>query len=110
MTYIEHIQQGIQQLYPELSNEQVLAWFEWIVTQPDYYIATIGQATCVTKVYNQSDPPWLRVAHEVAWWGTGRDAVRVLHRGMDWARLKGATHYGYSIAPRLDVVKWRSLL
>jgi hypothetical protein len=103
------VQGAVIQLYPGLSVAECTAWLDWVGTQPDYYINSIGSAVCITKVYNQSDPPWLRVAHEVAWWGTGRDAVRVLHRGMDWARLKGATHYGYSIAPHLDIVKWRVL-
>lgn len=100
---------AVEQLFPSLSVEECTYWMDWVETQPDYYITKINDAVCVSKVYNQLDPPWLRVAHEVAWWGTGRDAVRVLHRGMDWARLKGATHYGYSIAPHLDVVKWRVL-
>ncbi len=109
MTQPLDIAQGIQQLYPGLPLNDCIAWVEWTRTQPDYYVVTIGNSTCISKVYNQSDPPWLRVAHEVAWWGIGRDAVRTLHRGMDWARLQGATHYGYSIAPRLDTVKWRVL-
>jgi hypothetical protein len=100
---------AIQQLYPGLSVGECTGWLNWVEHQPDYYIARVGKAVCITKVYNQIDPPWLRVAHEVAWWGTGRDAVRALHRGMAWARLKGATHYGYSLVPHLDIVKWRVL-
>ena len=100
---------AIQQLYPSLNLQECNAWLEWLSTQPDYYIATVGQATCISKVYNQIDPPWLRVAQEVAWWGHGREAVRALQRGMDWARLQGASHYGYSLAPRLDIMRWRPL-
>ena len=100
---------AINQLYPGLSLYECQAWLDWVQTQPDYYVSTIGQATCVTKVFNQVDPPWLRVAQEVAWWGHGRDAVRALQRGMDWARLQGASMYGYSLAPRLDILRWKQL-
>lgn len=99
----------IQQLYPSLSPIECQAWLEWTYTQPHYYHAIVGHAGCIVKVYNQTDPPWLRVAQEVAWWGHGRQAVRALHRGMDWARLQGAQMFGYSLAPHLDVVKWRRL-
>ena len=99
----------IAQLWPGLSVVECTQWLEWAETQPDYYVTTIGAATCVSKVYDQTDPPWLRIAQEVAWWGHGRDAVRVLHRSIDWARLQGAVLYGYSLAPRLDLVKWRVL-
>ena len=99
----------VAQLYPSLSAEQCEAWVMAISTRPDYYIVDMPDAGCIVKVYNQSDPPWLRVAHETAWWGHGRHAVRALHRGMDWARLQGATHFGYSLVPHLDVVKWRRL-
>lgn len=101
--------EGIKQLYPSLLLPEVLAWYDYISTQPDYDIAQVGQAVCITKVFNQIDPPWLRVAQEVAWWGHGRDVVRALQRGMDWARLQGAQYYGYSLAPELTVVKWRPL-
>lgn len=97
---------AIQQLWPSLDPIEGNLWFQWVATQPNYHIDTIGQATCVTKVFDQEDPPWLRVAQEVCWWGHGRDAVRALHRGMDWARLQGAQLYGYSLAPRLDLMKW----
>ena len=100
---------AIEQLYRGLSIDECRAWLLWAAIQPNYYISSIGSAVCVTKVYTMEDPPWLRVGQEVAWWGHGRDAVRVLQRGMDWARLKGAVRYGYSLAPRLDVVKWRLL-
>jgi hypothetical protein len=100
---------GINQLYPGLSVQECSLWLEWVYTQPDYYVSTIGQSTCITKVYDQVDPPWLRVAQEVAWWGHGRDAVRVLRRGMDWARLQGAVMYGYSLAPHYDILRWRKL-
>ena len=109
MTQSLDIAGAVQQLWPGLSVAECTAWVEWVHTQPDYYVVTIGNSTCITKVYNQFDPPWLRVAHEVAWWGTGRDAVRTLHRGMDWARLQGATHYGYSLMGQLDRVTWRIL-
>jgi len=51
----------------------------------------------------------LRVAQEVAWWGHGRQAVRALQRGMEWAALQGATLYGYSLAPNYHLLKWKSL-
>ena len=104
-----NVQAAIDQLYPRLSAEECSLWLAWASTQPDYYIAIVGQAVCISKVYNQVDPPWQRVAQEVAWWGHGRDAVRALHRGMDWARLQGASLYGYSLAPRFDTMKWRKL-
>ena len=103
------VQAAITQLYPSLSVVECTAWLLWASEQPDYYITTIGQATCVTKVFNQVDPPWLRVAQEVAWWGHGKDAVRALHRGMDWARLQGAVLYGYSLMPDLTITKWKQL-
>lgn len=103
------VQRAIDQLYPGLPLNECIAWLDWVKTQRDYYVVTIGQATCVTKVYDQLDPPWLRVAQEVAWWGHGRDAVRVLQRGMDWARLQGASHYGYALAPDVKSVHWREL-
>ena len=90
----ESISRAIQQLYPSLDPEKAQHWLAWALQQPDYYLARVGQAVCVVKVYDQVDPPWLRVAHEVAWWGHGRDAVRALHRGMAWARLRGATQFG----------------
>lgn len=100
---------AVQQLYPSLNVDECNAWLDWLATQPDYHIDTVGHATCITKVFNQVDPPWLRVAQEVCWWGHGRDAVRAIQRGMDWARLQGASHYGYSLAPRLDLVRWKTL-
>lgn len=103
------VQAAINQLYPGLSVQECTAWLLWVMEQPDYYVAVVGQSTCITKVFNQVDPPWLRVAQEVAWWGTGRDAVRALHRGMEWARLQGATVFGYSLAPQLNTVYWREL-
>ena len=105
----DYILGAIEQLYPDLSPKDCHAWLEWTATQLDYYQAKVGQSVCVVKVYNHVDPPWKRVAHEVAWWGHGRDAVRALHRGMDWARLQGAEMFGYSLAPHLDIVKWRKL-
>lgn len=107
--YHIHIPTVLQQLYPNLPIPEVHAWFQWVVTQPNYKLYQIQHAGCVVKVYNQIDPPWLRVAQEVAWWGHGRDAVRVLHRGMDWARLQGATLFGYSLAPHYDRMRWRTL-
>lgn len=101
---------AVAQLYPSLSVAECTEWIAWVSQQPDYYIVTIGESTCVSKVYNQSDPPWLRVAQEVAWWGKGREAVRALHRSMDWARLQGATLYGYSLAPDYYTVRWKELL
>jgi len=107
---VEQIVEGaIAQIWPGLSVSECTQWLGWVVTQPNYYMTTLRQATCVSKVYTQSDPPWLRVAYEVAWWGRGRDAVSVLHRSMDWARLQGAVMYGYSLAPKVDTVKWRAL-
>ena len=103
------VEGAINQLYCGLSIEECREWLIWVAGQPNYYINSIGSAVCVTKVYDMEDPPWLRVGQEVAWWGYGREAVRVLQRGMDWARLKGAVQYGYSLAPHLDVVKWRLL-
>lgn len=103
------VKAAISQLYPGLPVRECTAWLLWAMEQPDYYVTSIGQSTCVTRVYNQVDPPWLRVAQEVAWWGHGKDAVRVLHRGMDWARLQGATLYGYSLAPQLTIMKWKVL-
>ncbi len=100
---------GVAQLYPSLSIPECQAWLEWVSTRPDYDIAIVGEAVCVTKVYDQVDPPWLRVAQEVAWWGHGRDAVRALHRGMDWARLQGAVQYGYSLAPQYEMLRWKPL-
>lgn len=103
------VSETITQLYPNLSPEECEEWAAWTLSQPNYYWARVGKSVCVVKVYNQPDPPWLRVAHEVAWNGYGRDAVRALHRAMDWAKLRGATMFGYSLAPRLDIVKWRKL-
>ena len=79
---LPNLEPAIQQLYPSLSLRECNLWLQWLATQPHYHIDTIGEATCITKVFNQEDPPWLRVAQEVAWWGHGRDVVRVLHRGM----------------------------
>lgn len=104
-----HIPSVIAQLYPGLPLDKSEAYLEVIMQRPDYYVTEIKDAGCIVKVYNQSDPPWLRVAHEVCWWGHGKQAVRALHRGMDWARLQGATYFGYSLVPHLDVVKWRRL-
>lgn len=104
-----NIAAGITQLHPGLSIPECTAWMQWVLQQPDYYVTTIGDSTCVTKVFNQIDPPWYRMAQEVAWWGHGRDAVRTLHRSMNWARLQGALYYGYSLAPRLTLVKWKPL-
>lgn len=106
---LPNLEPAIQQLYPSLSLKECTAWLLWLSTQPDYYISTVGDATCITKVFDQVDPPWLRVAQEVCWWGHGRDAARALQRGMGWARLQGAVMYGYSLAPRLDVLRWRRL-
>lgn len=100
---------AVEQIYPGLDPEAFQAWAHWTTTQPNYYAARVGDSTCIVKVYDQIDPPWHRVAQEVAWCGHGKDAVRALHRGMDWARLQGAVAFGYSLAPRLDIVKWRSL-
>lgn len=99
----------VQQLYPSLSVEECTNWVSWIATQPNYHIDEIGHAGCISKVYSQTDPPWLHVAQEVAWWGHGKAAVRALHHGMDWARLQGATLYGYSLAPHYLVFTWRRL-
>ena len=103
------VHQAVQQLYPSLSERECEAWLAWARQQSNYHICRVGQAGCITKYYDQIDPPWKRVAHEVAWWGYGRDAVRALHRGMDWARLQGATDFGYSLAPHYEIVKWRRL-
>ena len=109
MISIQQVQHGINQLYPSLPLEDACAWVQWIMTQSNYRLFTVGKSVCIVKVYDQIDPPWTRVAHEVAWWGHGRDAVRSLHRGMDWARLQGASLFGYSLAPQLGIVKWRRL-
>ena len=109
MTQVLDVAGIIDQLIPGLSVAEISAWIDWTRTQADYYEVTIGNSTCITKVYDQCDPPWYRVAQEVLWSGSGRDAVRTLHRGMDWARLQGATYYGYSLAPRLDLIRWRVL-
>ena len=93
----------------QLDSDECAAWLAWALTQPNYYISTAGDAVCVTKVFHQIDPPWYCMAHEVLWIGSGRDAVRALHRGMDWARLRGAVKYGYSLAPHLDITKWKQL-
>jgi hypothetical protein len=100
---------AVAQLMPGLDVGECTRWLEWVVTQPDYHLDTVGQAHCVTKVYWQVDPPWECMAQEVCWWGYGRDAVRALHRGMDWARLQGAQRYGYSLAPRLTQMTWKTL-
>lgn len=105
----EAMQAAIQQSGLTLSHPEVCNWAYWTLTQPDYYWAVVGKAGCIVKVTDQIDPPWQRVAHEAAWWGHGKDAVRALHRGMDWARLQGAIRFGYSVAPRLDLIKWRKL-
>lgn len=99
----------IEQLWPGFPVEQVQAWLDWVPTQPDYCIYRVGQAGCVAKVYVMPDPPHLRLAQEVAWWGHGRDAVRALHRCIDWARLQGATRFGYSLAPHYHLTKWKRL-
>lgn len=104
-----YILKALEQVYSDVDPEEFQAWVHWTLTQPDYYMARVGDSTCIVKVYNQPDPPWKRVAHEVAWCGHGRDAVRALHRGMAWAKLQGATMFGYSVLPRLDIVKWRTL-
>ena len=102
-------QTALAQLYPTLSPHECQAWANWTLTQDNYYWVRVGEAVCGVKVYTQIDPPWLTVAQEVAWWGTGRDAVRALHRAMDWARLQGATMFGYSLAPNLGTITWRKL-
>lgn len=104
-----YILQALDQVYSDVDPVEFQAWVQWTQTQPDYYHARVGSSTCIVKVYNQIDPPWKRVACEVAWCGRGRDAVRALHRGMDWARLQGAELFGYSLAPHLDTMKWRTL-
>lgn len=103
------VQQAIDQLAPGLPLDEISCWFDWVEQQPDYYISTVGQAHCVTRVVDTIDPPWQRVAIEVAWWGHGRDAVRALHRGMEWAKLQRAVKYAYSLIPRLDILYWRVL-
>ena len=106
---LPNLEPAIQQLYPSLNLRECTQWLEWLSTQPDYYIATVGEATCISKVFDQVDPPWQRVAQEVCWWGHGRDAVRALQRGRDWARLQGAILYGYSIAPHYHTLRWKTL-
>lgn len=103
------IADGIRQLYPTLSVDDCTAWLAWVSQQPNYYICRIGQSICIGKVFTQVDPPWLKLAQEVVWTGHGREAVRTLNRTKEWARLQGATHFGYALAPRLDIVKWRKL-
>ena len=99
-----------QQLSPEIPVQHCAAWAKYTLMHPEsYYWAVVGKAGCIVKVYDQSDPPWKKVAQEVCWWGSGRDAVRSLHRGMDWARLQGAELFGYALAPDYLTTKWRRL-
>jgi hypothetical protein len=96
--------------YPDIDPAEMQAWFAATIENPDYYWAIVGEAICIAKVYNQVDPPWLRIAHEVGWWGgTKRDRVRALHKAMNWAKLRGATMFGYSFLTDLSIVKWRRL-
>ena len=106
---MDRIEQAIQQLYPSLNHTECAAWLEWALRQSEYSLFTVRDAACVVKVYDSIDPPWQRMALEVVWCGIGRDAVRALHRGMDWARLKGATLFGYSLQHDLSTTRWRKL-
>lgn len=106
---MEEAHRIVQQLWPGFPVEECHAWVQWVATQPQYCTYRVGSAGCIAKVYVLEDPPYLRLAQEVAWWGHGREAVRALHRSMDWARLKGATLFGYSLAPNYLITKWKRL-
>src|SRR5574339_427262 len=101
----ELVQHVHDKLTPDLPVKDCKAWALYTLRNPDtYYWARVGQAGMIVKVYNQPDPPWKRVAQEICWWGPKRDAVRSLHRGMDWARLQGAELFGYSLYPNIDTM------
>lgn len=104
-----YVQAAVDQVMPEVDAREFQAWVAWTTTQPNYYMARVGNSTCIAKVYTQIDPPWYRVGQEVAWCGSGRDAVRSLKRCMDWAKLQGAVLFGYSLLPDLNTFKWRRL-
>ena len=77
-------------------------WLAKIIWNPAYclYVWDDGQiqAGAGGYVFTQLLPPHLRCLSEWAWWGSGKQAVRVFHSVEQWGRGRGAVLSGYCLA------------